>query len=162
MQLKDLPVDEQRRLTGEDKRALSKQLGLVLESNQSLGSAKRAHERQQLIAAYRKEVGVDKLLAKKARLEADAKRAQDQIQALGFTGYSGAFDEGTEIRDEQARAARNRLGSALNAIQDQNVNLYSAKIISRLWLCSTVGEALVVMNEVVGNGILPTPKMLSA
>lgn len=159
MTLETLPVDEARRLTGEDKRALAKQVQAVLESNQNLGASRRCHERQQLISAYKKEVGLEKLLAKRDRLNSALSRVTKDISDLGFGGYQGEFQE-QALNGTKANPAAQRLVKALNIIQSQSDILYNSKVVSRLWLCSTVGEALVVMNEVMGNGIMPTPKLL--
>lgn len=160
--IETLPVDEDRRLTNDDKRALAKQLANVLESNDTLDNSRRAHERQRLIEAYRKEVGVDKLQMRKIKLEAEVARIHQQIQRLGFTGYNGDFGGGgISVDDTKAREAHNRLSKALDVIQGQSAVVYSAKVLARLQLCSSVGEALVVMNEVMGNGIMPTPKLIA-
>lgn len=58
--------------------------------------------------------------------------------------------------NERAITARDRLNKLLDAVAMSKPQTYKNKIISRLWMSDNMGEAMVILREVLGNGVIPT------
>jgi len=56
----------------------------------------------------------------------------------------------------QLKLAEKKIDKLLETVQQTGPENVRCKIVSRLWLSSTTGEAMVILREVLGNGIIPT------
>jgi hypothetical protein len=165
--IKDLPINTNGKLNGDAK----KQLALIIEqefhNKTSLYSVAIELEKEKIIEAYRKKMGFDTLkkslkkaednedLAKK-KIE-DAKLA---IKKLGLTedGTLGNIHESIyyrgehiTIRNDDAIELRKKIDALEKNAPSQS---FKSKLISRIWLATTIGEANEIMREVLGNGII--------
>ena len=168
--IKDLPINTNGRLTGDAK----KQLALIIEqeftNKESLYHQVQEQEKKKIIEIYRKSVRYDKLLAEYHKAERKEKEAKDQIeQAKKNINIVGLTIEGDpdsirewdkESNTHKYKVKAIELQEKLNAIEknapSQNLK---AKLLSRIWLATTIGEANEIMREILGNGIIPNTNL---
>ena len=51
---------------------------------------------------------------------------------------------------------RDRVKQLLDVVETAGPDNVRNKIVSRLWMSSTMGETMVILNQVLGNGVIPT------
>jgi len=124
-------------------------------------------KKEEIMVQYRKGVGFDKLKKEYDKAELAKKKAVEEMNNIEKTlkmkglnvngdknnGYYGGYNTTEELEYEKAEKKLNKL---LRAVEDSGPDNIKNKIISRLWICTTVGEAMVILRQVLGNGIIPS------
>lgn len=166
--IKDLPIDINARLTADVKKQLMLVINDEFANKESLYHQVQEAEEGKIVASYRKTVGFDKLKAKYTKAIEDAEFADARkkaieldIRKLGLdTEGELAQDQDTfyyqgervKIDNQDAKALKKKIETMKRNAPSQNLK---AKLIARLMLATTVGEATTIMREVLGNGIIP-------
>lgn len=172
MKIKDLPIDAKGKLTKE----VRDKLGYILVEEFNNRTTKLQQEkdetRAKALEQYKKENGYAALKAKYSRAveatnlaEKKQKEAREELALkLGLTvdGFklndvNYHFPGGTE-KAARAKAAVEKLNKVLDAADapSQAMTTMRNKLMARLQLATTIGEAVVILSEVMGNEILPS------
>ena len=146
--INDLPVDNKANLTADMKKGLIK---IVREefSNQAttMNDDTRA-AKDKVVKAYRKSHGIDKLVTSYRKASEVCGRMHRELQALGFETNGDHKPYGLPKDLEEAL-------SKVNEKMRKPISLRN-KIEARLLIASTVGDAVVILHQVMGNDILPS------
>ena len=167
----DLPVATGARLTEVTRKHLRLLLVEELANKRSLLHAKYEQREREIMERYRQEVGYEELKAAldEQRVVSATRIAalESKIQELGLTEDGEAIKLGRSDTDvyikghltkitPKLRKAAERLGRLLDAIKDNAPDAaLQSKLEARLLIAQTVGEAVVILHEVMGNGVLP-------
>jgi hypothetical protein len=147
-------IDVEKALTGEGKRALSRIIEDEFSNQTTLLSKKEGTDRNAVIEKWKKKFNIEKRVAVYDALAEKLKKAGKDIESFGFTisgdlHYNSAFYP-KELKDELDGVAEAYSGPRTTR----------NKILARLWMAKTQGEALEILRAVMGNGILPDPEKL--
>ena len=168
MSISELPINVNGKLTGDAK----KQLMIVIEgefrNKTSLYSMAQQAEKDKIVESYRKKVGYDAMKravdkaeeavdkANKHKALADQAICAVGLQEDGTVGhshkqvyYNGKYQN---IENREAIALHKKLETLEANAPSESLR---AKLVSRLWLASTIGEGNEIMREVLGNGVIP-------
>ena len=162
--IKDLPVNTNGNLTGDAKKELALIIHQEFHNKDSLYHQIKEQERFKILETYRKSVdypilrkAYDKAVAKMETYKQEIIKTQEQFAKVGLDS-AGNVANGY-WRDEYGQnhivAEVKELKEKLNTIEVNapSENLKN-KLISRLWLSTTIGEANEIIREVLGNGII--------
>lgn len=161
MEIKDLKLNTQAKLTPMVKAKLVE----VLQTEFNAQRTKRNYEiedrKNEILDKYRKQVKFSSLVAKINKAENVVNQAKKVLKATGLCQDGCVnnqsiynYDTGKHDINQSAKDLQERLNRVENATQP--AESLKAKLIARLWVCDTVGEATVIMQNVLGNGVLPT------
>ena len=156
--IEKMPVDTGKTLTGEIKKQIVKIVETEFENKESIYHEKERLEREQILEGYKKEIGFDKLLKSIKDAEDKLCQAEEKLKKAGLddTGkpeQSTQYINGRHVTNYSAKKLDNLLSAVAKNAPSATLK---AKLISRIWLASTYGEAMVILNQVLGNGIIPT------
>lgn len=168
--IEDLNVNANKKLTPMIIKNLVDVINQEFNRQQTLYNSKNEIERTNVLDSYKKEVGFDKLkkkyekhLAEKALADKRITDTQHEMWMLGLDKDGDKFNGSMfslpyEERDNWRMYERaiNKVEKLLSTVEANGPENVRNKIISRLWLASTAGEAMVILKEVLGNGIIPT------
>ena len=150
----DLEVNTSTRLTGEIKKALIAIVEDEYRNQTTLSSQAKADAEAEVIREYSARYGVEALVDEHISLRAKADAVSDKLRALGFStsGDMLAF-RGQSTLNPKGKA----MLDAIDRVQErfQAPRTEKNKIVARLQLAGTYGEALVILKAVMGNGLLP-------
>lgn len=147
--ISDLPVHSGEKLTSSVKDKLCQILEDEFSNQTAEIQVKRNQAQQEELVKYRKEVGFDKIVAKIRKLQIEIHELGGKISELGLM-QDGSMAYGTEA--SKALADRITLATKKYSGPRSEKN----KLIARLQLAKTYGEAMVILQEVLGNSIIPT------
>jgi hypothetical protein len=102
--------------------------------------------RERIIRKYKAKEAFSE--AKKLRETAD--KIDKDMNAQGFSKTVYGSNDITVSNEEYQREVD------LLSKQGNDINTFKHKILTRLMLSTTIGEATVIMREVLGNGLIPT------
>ena len=152
--IENLPVDMKDKLGAVEKKELIKIVENEFNNKDTLYHEMKTHEREKVLEAYRKDVGFDKLIKEYEDAIAASERASTAMQDLGLNRDGTAVTYWGSSKKSKGWIKLERLLKACE--QASPTHQIKAKVISRLWLSNTKGEAVVIMRQVMGNGMLPT------
>jgi len=162
--IEKMEINAQKSLNADAKKALVKIIEDEFHSQTTVYNAKAEAEKDRLLEEYRKGIGFDKLkkeydkavqaveLAKKKVTEAEHKIEMKGLNTNGER-YSGYINE---EKEPELKRAQRKINQLFKTVEEMAPNNLKNKIISRLWLADTNGEACVILRQVLGNGIIPT------
>lgn len=165
-----LPIQTAEKLTGDARTRLVRIVEQEFINKESLYHQIQEEEKNKVIAAYHKKVGFPKLLtvleglaAEESKIEERKKQIKEKIKALGL-GEDGDprksqnfnREKGCYVTDYEAKELNTLLQTIENNGPTQNLK---NKLITRITLATTIGEANVIMHEVLGNGLIPALKI---
>jgi len=159
-EIKDLPVDIKATLTQETKKGLIKIVNDEFQRHQTVYNYKLSQAQQKVREDYQKSVGFDELVKEVDTKKAEVKRAENKLYATGLDIRGSVLPAHDHyIRDnleaqKQVRKLREQLDAVTKALEP--AASFKSKIITRLLVATTVGEAMVLLREVLGNDIIPT------
>lgn len=124
-------------------------------------------EKEQILEQYKKGVGFAALKKEhdkaKQVVETAQKKVNDaekklQLKGLTTEGYQYApcFYGHEDAEKREIKRACAKVEKLLATVEAKGPNTIRNKIVSRLWLADTAGEAMVILREVLGNGIIPS------
>ena len=163
--LKDMGINTNGKITSD----VRKQLMLIIEreftNKESLYHQAQEREKRKIIEAYQKDVGYDGLKKALDRAEAKKKEADDNINkavkaihdigldTAGQPDSTSEYDYKSMCHVSKPKAIK--LAKLLEVCEkNAPSNNLKAKLITRLMLATTIGEANAIMFQVLGNGIL--------
>lgn len=168
--LGQMEVDIKSKLTTQDKKELMTIITQEFCNKQSLFHAVQEQEREKIMEVYRKSVGYGKLKKEHEKATEAVKKAQKIVEACqkkitdtGLTIDGDPDDTRENVYDHSAgqyrviwKAKAIDLQKKLEVLEKNapSENLKN-KLLVRLQLASTKGEALVIMKQVLGNNELP-------
>lgn len=160
-----LPIRVNEKLTIDARARLTKIIETEFDNKESLYHQVKEDESKKVIAAYQKKVGFPKLLKQIEDIEAEERelsekktQVEQKMRLLGLDRTGSPRSEnkwdnekGMYVKDYAAK----ELNTLLNTIQKNGPtqNLKS-KLLTRITLATTIGEANVIMREVLGNGLI--------
>lgn len=164
--IRTLPIKVSERLTGDARTRLVKIVEQEFANKESLFHQVSEEEKRKAIEAYRKKVGFEKLQTEYEKIKAEERKIDERLKQI-----VGKVEElGLNINGEPASTTRyntrtgnyeinykaKELQKLLSTIEDNSPSMnLKNKLITRITLASTVGEASVIMREVLGNGLIP-------
>lgn len=152
----DLQINTQRKLNNDTKRQLVKIIEAEFSNQRTIYDANIFQQREKILENFRKEVGFTLLKQKFEEAQLKVKQLEEKISDTGLDVDGGLG--GTYGLDKDSNRRRNieRINKVLDAINNTRPLNIQNKIISRLWMADNMGEAMVILHEVLGNGIIPT------
>ena len=164
--LKDIAVNINAKLTSDVRKALAIVIEQEFNNKASLFQVAKENEREKILDAYRKSIGYDTLFKtytkandKLERAGEEHKRAEKAITDMGLQidgemGTEYSYNHISQKREQNIKVKE--LREKLSVIEDNApMSILKAKLITRLMLATTIGEANAVMYEVLGNGVIP-------
>jgi len=163
--VQNLPLEYKATLSNDQKKALVKLLEDEFKRRGNVNDAVIREKKHQLLEEYRKMVGYENLVEginnAKSALE-QAKKALERVGLSEDGEIARSYNNG-DWRNNLSPVARKgikRVESLLEAVEREfDVDTHRSKIIARLWLARTYGEAIVLLRDVMGNGIIPSVKL---
>ena len=150
-----LPVNIKERLTD----ACKKQLVAILSSSFHQKRTQYKYEidaqKNDLLNDYKKKNKFEELIKKMRQYETEIENIKEKCWELGL-------DVDGDISNRTCNGRRNQhayeLERKMETLSDSinPINELQAKLEARLWMATTVGEATVIMREVLGNKQIPT------
>ena len=162
--IEKLKINPHRTLTGDSKRALVKIIEDEFHTQSTVYDSSAEAQRDKLLDQYRKGCGYtklradhDKATAQELTAKSKAKEIENQINLKGLTveGHRHSACYGEETKPEM-RIAIDKINVLFKTVEDMAPRNLRNKVISRLWLADTCGEACVILQQVLGKGIIPT------
>jgi hypothetical protein len=158
--IESMPIDMDKPLNNDVKTQIVKIVEREFDNKESVYHEQERFEEAKILEAYRKEVGFDKLL--KAIRDAEhkldiARKALSDVGLMpnGEAEQKSHYDSKKNCWVNKPKA--DRLYELMQAIKrNAPSQTLKAKLISRIWLASKYGEVVVILNQVLGNGIIPT------
>jgi len=171
--IKDLPVNPEQKATPMVIKNLVEVVNKEFDRQKTLYDANACEKREQILDEYRKAVGFEKLKAKhdkalgeRAVAEKNINEAEKVLQAKGLTINGDEYTyyaantygyQGQKTADDRAtEKACAKVKNLLEVVETAGPDNVRNKIVSRLWMSTTVGECMVILNQVLGNGVIPT------
>ena len=121
-----------------------------------------------MLDEYKKGVGYEKLSEDLDKAKMELELAQEKVKKItrkihmkGLTEdgcqYSPYFGGGgMTVEDRKIKLATLKVKKLLDAVNNEGPENIRNKIIARLWCSATTGEAMVILRQVLGNGIIPS------
>jgi len=166
MKIADLKVNVNAKLTQDEKKNLQNIINNEFANKESLFHQVQEREKEKILVKYRKDVGYEILKKDYDKAETKTKIAEEAKAKAEFAIAQAGLDIDGDPADESIhdyrtdRELKNYNAIKLNRLIDTleknapSENLRS-KLLVRLQLATTKGEALVIMKEILGNGQLP-------
>jgi len=147
--IKDLKVDPKAKATSEMKRAFEKILIDEYANQTATLNAQKTESEISFLMRWKKSKGVDKLVAKYCKFQAEMKSLESLINDFGFKTNGDKMQYGA-IPDDLS-VALDEIGKKYSAPRTE-LN----KMKARVWCEQTVGGLLVILQDITGNGIIPS------
>lgn len=169
--IQDLAVNTNAKLTPMVIKNLVDVVNREFDRQKTLYDATASAEREKILEKYKKSIGYTALKAKYDKALGEqavaAKNIQDAENVLKSKGLTINGDEYTfysnqycyqqkSAEDVVIEKACKKVKQLLEVVETAGPDNVRNKIVSRLWISSTVGEAMVILRDVLGNGIIPT------
>ena len=156
--IEDMAVDYSAKLTSDQRTKFIKLLETEMDNKRSLYQVQANKQDEDAIEQYRKQTGYYSLRTKLDAAKMHAGHLEEQINALGLSIDGTRYQYGySQSHDPKLLAAVKKLDGILEAVRKNRPDAsLESKIIARLLVATTVGEALVILKQVMGNGLLPS------
>jgi len=149
-------VNPALKLNADTKKALTKIVEDEYNNQTQLTDAVIEQKKEAALEVYKKRVGFNKLKDKLIKLEAEADEVIKQMHllALDRDGCRFTCKYSSSLKEKEAV---DKLNTLLDNIVKANQKPRSLKnsLLARVWVAETVGEALIVLREVLGTKSLP-------
>lgn len=171
MTITTMPVQTKEKLTSDSKSRLIKIIEQEFVNKESLYHQVAKQEEEKVLDEYKKKVGFAKIAKKlrdieiaKLKLNKEAEGAIAELNKVGLdsdgeprSNTSQRYINGIYVSrlDYEAKELNDLLSTIKNNSPTETLK---NKIVTRLTLATTVGEATVIMREVLGNGLIPSLK----
>lgn len=171
-----IPVDQTARATPIIKNFLLKQVNRIIERKKVLESSARDKRKKEVLEAYKKSVGFDKKAKRLIKLEEEVDQIRKDLISLGLTSdgtlmeirdmnpygissekgmwvYSSQSGGWQEITGEQ-RDQIEKVRDLIKAVEGEVEPFDTYEMLtSRMMMASTVGEAMAIVNALVGEEV---------
>jgi hypothetical protein len=153
--MKDLEVNVNKKLTEETKKNLVKIIEQEFMNQSTIYNEKVRDNRNKVLEAYRKKVGYERLTQKIRKAKQAVEDAELDLRKTGLADC-GNLQSIVYSTDEDIKVRIQDVENLINKVSMAEPNNVKNKIIAKLWLSDTHGDAYVILREVLGNGIIPT------
>lgn len=156
--IKTMAVNPKKSLDSATKRQLNNMISHEFARKSTQFNASKAEEERKIMDKYLKSVGFSKLKANLIKAQSVLQDAEKALSKVGLdeTGKLRYLNrEFSEKYPEDAKKIE-QIKKAIDELFSKDLHSLEQKIIARLWCSSTIGEAIVIVNEVMGNDIIPT------
>jgi len=169
--IQDLAVDPNIKLTPMVIKNLVDVVNQEFNRRQTLYDTESDMKVEEILNQYKKAVGFEAMKKEWDKAKAIVEKAEKQVKEvekkLAFRGLDadgtrhsvnsyhchGQYDN---YEQRQLKLAECKIDKLLKTVETSGPENVRNKIVSRLWLSGTTGEAMVILREVLGNGIIPT------
>lgn len=162
--IKDLPINHDQKLTPMVIKNLVDIVNQEFNRQKTIYDSKASEEKEKILEKYRKSCAYYKLEKEHSKTEElikANKEKQDQIEAkinkLGLT-LTGDILPSHWAKTPEDKKIIDKLERLIQAVYINGPDNIRNKIVARLWVSTTIGEALVILHEALGNGVLPSIK----
>ena len=166
--IKDMAIDGKKRLTSDNKKALSAQIENVFKEGRVIGNERRDHAKRGAVADYKKALGMQGKIDDMNALESRRQAIETEIEELGFnvterggshtvsaTNPYGSMNLHLRKKPTQAQLrAHGNLMKVINSVVEFG-DQEKAKCLVRMQLAETRAEGCTIMRTLLGNGTLP-------
>lgn len=158
--IEDLPIDPMQKLSADARCRIIKIIEDEFNVQATMYQADSKNMQENIIREEKAKSGWLKMRRMVEKAEMNYSRLRKELRNTGFDeegnliNYSGGNNDSGF---ERAQEIRRKLDNELKSIKPAH-NIKS-KIIARMALASTVGEAIVILRETLGNGIIPSLKL---
>lgn len=160
--INDLKVNPAKKLNNMVKKHLVNIVENEFTQQTSIIDAETREKKRRALEQYKKGINFDALLKKYKKAELAVKLATEkeremlhQIHLKGLE-YNGELNVTCYNDDPNEKEAQKKIEKLLDSVVGQTPNNIKNKIISRLWLTDNYAEAMVILREVLGNGMIPS------
>jgi len=167
-QVTDIQIDPKKKLTNADKALFIRIIERQFTEQTSGLKLMRENAKNEALKKYRDSVGFDKLQRELELAEAQCIAIKSRIAILGLNEDGGIYERYTSMGliGEQKEKAKKK-GEEVQKLIDESLKgigqpeLNKDKLITMIQFCSSAAEAQVIMQSILGNGIIkPLPKNL--
>lgn len=151
----DLQVNVVKKLNNETKKNLVKILDNEFVNQCTMYNMQNKEAKEKILDAYRKKCNFKKLIANIRKKESELQESKNILTNTGFNENGDLIYAGYSTPPEIKKKIE-EIKDLLNKAEMQTPINLKNKIISRLWMADTMGEAMVILREVLGNGVIPT------
>ena len=150
MTVKDLPVDIDAKLNGDVRNRLTDMIQIEFQNRVNVDQIKKNEAKKKVVEKYKASLGITDMLKEKDDLKIKIQKIESKIQSLGFSSTYGEYqNNNSDVEKELDKL--NQVSAEIQTIKH--------KLQTRLLLATTVGEATVIMHEILGNNLIPTLKI---
>jgi hypothetical protein len=129
-------------------------------------------KKEEILNQYKKAVGYQSLKKEYDKAKSMVEKAERQVKevekkmnlkgldpdgtrhTVGHYSYHSNHYDNYEQR--QLKLAESKIDKLLKTVETSGPENVRNKIVSRLWLAGTAGEAMVILRQVLGNGLIPS------
>jgi|SRR5579863_2296619 len=159
-----MPVQLQAKMNDQTRKNLIRILQQAFEDQANQFREQLAEQKKQVLEDYKKKSGFDKLCKQYKQIEAQMTDIKEKIENLGLD-MDGDINSkiyytpnGQRVRNTHAENLEKKiqmLADQINPIREMG-----RKLETRLWMAQTIGEANVIMRQVLGNKEIPNVESL--
>lgn len=156
VEIEDLPVNAHAKLTGDQRNPFVKMIRSQFDAKRSLYHANSQLREREILEAYRRKVGFTRLQSELDKAKARVSQLTDQIQDLGLKEDGDRLESYHADKNVRRLRAVHKLDALLQAIEDNAPDVQlEDKLVSRMLLATTHGEAVVILRSILGNELIP-------
>ena len=170
--IQDLAVNPNIKLTPMVIKNLVDVVNQEFNRRQTLYDTESELKLEQILTEYKKAVGYEALKKEYDKSKSIVDKAERQVKevekklnlkgldpdgsrhTVSRYGYNDQSYDNYEQR--QLKLAESKIDKLFKTVETSGPENIRNKIVSRLWLSGTTGEAMVILREVLGNGIIPS------
>ena len=160
MRIEELPVNPQAVLTGETKTRLVKIIEAEFEAQSTVYNSQIQEEQDKILARHKKRLGVDRFIKELEAIDERVRLLKEKEVKILEKMKELPFDRNNRFSEynltPEGTKEYNTIKAELDAVGLKHPMNLKNKIITRLLIATTVGEALVILRQVLGNGVLPS------
>lgn len=153
VRINDLAFNVNAKLTSDIKKQLEKVLSSEFRNKSTKYDQEVKDAKRRVVDAYKKKVGFAAKQKKLHHLGAEYDNLKSEIERLGLN-IEGEVNCYGHSASEEAKALNEEIERITAA--HNPVHTMENKLIARLYMSTTMGEAAVILNEVMGNGQIPS------
>ena len=170
--IEDLPVNPEQKTSPMIIKNLVDVVNQEFDRRQTLYDTESEMKKEEILNQYKKAVGFEGMKKEHDKAKGIVEQAQKQVKEVekklnlkgldadGTRHNVGSYhynDQGYDNYEQrQLKLAESKIDKLLKTVESNGPENIRNKIVSRLWMSSTIGEAMVILNTVLGNGIIPT------
>ena len=165
--IEDLAINPTAQLTPMVKKNLVTVIESEFDRQATIYDSVADEKKEKILESYKKSVGFSKLKAEYDKYNDEVYKAtqkRDEIQTkirmkgldIDGTRYRVGYYSNTNSEQREIKRACDKIDNLFKTVEANGPLNVKNKIVSRLWLADTAGEAMVILREVLGNGIIPT------
>lgn len=144
--IKEMPVDITAKLNSDVRKHLCDTIEKEFQNRVTIDLQVKNKRKAEIIERHKKRLGVDKKIELWKKLTLESENLKRDMEKLGFR--NGEYCSGYNPEIEEEIDQLNKTAQEILTIKH--------KLQTRLMLSTTIGEATVIMHEILGNSLIPT------